>query len=39
MGKKTLEFAYFVLMVFGQGYVIYINDDNDSSSLKCVFYK
>ena len=39
MGKKTLEFAYFFLMIFGKDYVIHINDDNDSSSFSCVLYK
>ena len=39
MSKKTLKFDYFFLMISSQDYVIHISDDNDSSSLMCVFYK
>ena len=39
IGKKSLEFAYFFLMISGQGYVIHINDDNSNSLLGYVFYK
>ena len=31
MGNKTLEFAYFLIMISNRDYVIHINNDNDSS--------
>ena len=39
MGKKTLEFVYFFLMISNENYVIHINDDNDIAFVNCVQIK